>query len=49
MLLEVDVVLKIGMRKFKEATEVRVVNTAAEVEAREWFNMDGMKVLLLEL
>ena len=47
-MLEVDVVLEIGIRKFKEATQARVANIAAEVEVREWFDMDGMKVLLLE-
>jgi hypothetical protein len=44
----VDVVLEIGIRKFKEVTQARVANIAAEVEVREWFDMDGMKVLLLE-
>ena len=49
LMLEVDVVLEIGIRKFKEATQAGVANIAAEVEVREWFDMDGMKVLLLEL
>jgi hypothetical protein len=46
--LGVDVMLKIDIQKFKEVTEVCVVNLAAEVEIREWSNLDDLKVSLPE-
>ena len=43
-----NVVLKIDFQKFKEATEVCVVNIVAEVEIEERPNLDGFKVSLPE-
>ena len=45
---EVDVVLKIDIWQFKEATEARVVNIAAGMEVRERFNLGDLQVLLPE-